>query len=202
MDRPMIQEVITRRSIRKYTEEAVSMEEIRDIVEAARLAPSGKNRQPWKFYVFLGEKKKELVQAMKTGLKRESSTHDILPGSAAGLADAYHTLQVMKEAPCLIVVINTNGESALKELHGNDERFREQCDLLSIGAAVEHMVLEAEHLGLGTLWIGNTCFAYPELEAYLQEREQIVGAVAVGHAAQQPKQRPRKSLEEIMEVWQ
>lgn len=198
----MIQEIVTRRSIRKYTDEMVSMDEIQDIIEAARLAPSGKNRQPWKFYVFLGEKKKELIQAMKAGLKRESSTHDILPDSATGLADAYHTLQVMKEAPCVIVVINTNGESALKELHGHDERFREQCDLLSIGAAIEHMVLEAKQLGLGTLWIGNTCFAYTELEEYLREKGQIVGAVAVGHAAEEPIQRPRKNIEEIMEVWQ
>lgn len=61
------------------------------------------------------------------------------------------------------------------------------------------MILAAEELGLGTLWIANTCFAYEELITYLNTDHQLIGVVAVGYADEKPSQRPRKSLEEIME---
>ena len=53
-------------------------------------------------------------------------------------------------------------------------------------------------LWLGTLWIANTCFAYQELEAYINTTEQIISAVAVEYPDEAPGQRPRKKLEEIM----
>ena len=46
---------------------------------------------------------------------------------------------------------------------GNEKRIVEICDSLSIGAAIENMILTATGYGLGTLWIANTCFAYNEL---------------------------------------
>lgn len=61
------------------------------------------------------------------------------------------------------------------------------------------MLLKAEEIGLGTLWIANTCFAYTELEAYLNTKEQLIGAIAVGYADEMPSKRPRKKLEEIVE---
>lgn len=39
----------------------------------------------------------------------------------------------------------------------------------TIGAAVENMLLKAEKMGIGTLWIANICFAYPELMEYMKE---------------------------------
>ena len=68
----------------------------------------------------------------------------------------------------------------------------------SIGAFVELMNSRAQELGLGTLWIANTCFAYPELETYINTTDQIISAVAVGYPDEAPGQRPRKKIEEIM----
>ena len=56
-----------RRSIRKYQDKSVPEEYIDQILEAARVAPSAKNRQPWKYIVFGGKYKKELLMAMETG---------------------------------------------------------------------------------------------------------------------------------------
>ena len=50
-DNPVIDAILTRRSIRKYTDEPVSREEIITILEAGRWAPSGLNNQPWRFMV-------------------------------------------------------------------------------------------------------------------------------------------------------
>ena len=104
----------------------------------------------------------------------------------------------MKEAPIIIVVLNTNAKSPFLQID-NDERISEICDTLSIGASIENMLLAAEEIGLGTLWIANTCFAYPELVTYLNTEEQLVGAIAVGYANESPRQRPRKEMDEIVE---
>ena len=80
-----------------------------------------------------------------------------------------------------------------------DERLAEICDYLSIGASIQNMLLKATQLGLGTLWIANTCFAYNDMVEVIPSKGQLIGAVAVGYAAEKPYPRPRKKLEEILE---
>lgn len=193
-----IRSIYERRSIRKYQDQGVPPAFIEEILNAGRMAPSAKNRQPWKYVVCGGTYKKELLRAMHSGLEREEQGRTDLPGSRYGIPDAKNTLRIMQEAPVIIVILNTNARSPFLPVD-NDERLSEICDSLSVGASVENMLLAAEELGLGTLWIANTCFAYPELAAYLNTEDQIVGAVAVGFADEEPPQRPRKRLDEIAE---
>lgn len=65
----MIKAIDNRRSIRKYTSEEIPQEIIEEMIYAATLAPSAKNRQPWKFIVFKGAAKDELVQVMCQGIE-------------------------------------------------------------------------------------------------------------------------------------
>ena len=187
-----------RRSIRKYTAQSVSREQLEMIVDAAALAPSAKNRQPWKYIVYTGAEKDKLLACMEQGLQKEQAEHTLLPDSAFGLPDAFHTLQVMRQAPVTIIVMNTNGSSPYEPV-SSDGRVAEICDSLSIGASVENMLLKATELGLGSLWIANTCFAYKELMDFIKSPGQLVGAVAVGYADECPPARPRKKREEILE---
>ncbi len=187
-----------RRSIRKYQNRDVSDEMILEIIEAGRLALSAKNRQPWKYVVFTGESKKELLGEMEKGIDREENVTAFLPDSRNGLADAKYTLKVMYEAPAIIIVMNTNGKDPFVPLN-TDGRITEICDTLSIGASVENMLLRAAELNIGTLWIANTCFAYKELTEYLGEKGQLTGAIALGYPDETPNQRPRKMTEEIVE---
>lgn len=193
-----IHSIYTRRSIRKFQDKAVSAELLNQILDAGRVAPSAKNRQPWKFIVFGNASKEELLKEMEEGLKREEKGITALPKSWYGIPDAKKTLRIMREAPVVIVVLNTNARSPFLPVD-NDERISEICDSLSIGAAVENMLLAAEEAGLGALWIANTCFAYTELTSYLNTEEQLVCAIAVGYAKENPGQRPRKALDEIVE---
>lgn len=187
-----------RRSIRKYTNQPVEKAVIEEVIRAAALAPSAKNRQPWKYLVYAGAEKEKLVDQMEIGLYREREVSPILPESAFGLPDAYNTLRIMREAPVILVVLNTNGRNPYKEID-TDRRISEICDSLSIGASIENLILKAEDLGLGTLWIANTFFAYPELVEYIGTEDQLVSAVALGYPAEAPAARPRKPLEEIVE---
>ena len=61
------------------------------------------------------------------------------------------------------------------------------------------MLLKATELGLGTLWIANTSFAYNELVSYIGTTSQLIGAVALGYADEAPYPRPRKSFDEVVE---
>lgn len=67
----MIQEIENRRSIRKYKPDAVSKEILEHIIYSATLAPSAKNRQPWKFIVYQGKEKDRLVDVMRNGINSE-----------------------------------------------------------------------------------------------------------------------------------
>lgn len=194
----MIQEIDNRRSIRKYKSDEVSKEIIEDMINSATLAPSAKNRQPWKFIVYQGNEKKKLVDVMRQGIASEKITHELMPEWAFAIPDAENTVRIMEEAPCLITVLNTNQKTPFAAIE-RENRIVEICDSLSIGAAVENMILTATEYGLGTLWIANTCFAYNELVDFIGTDNQLIGIVAVGHADESPNKRPRKQLEDIVE---
>lgn len=194
----MIKEIADRRSIRKYKPDEISTEAINKMIQSGRLAPSGKNKQPWKFLIYRKDAKRKFLLKMEEGIQRELRGNSILPDSGYGLPDARNTLRIMREAPVLIVVMNPYGKSPFEDITA-DERVTEIVDSLSIGAAIQNMLLEAERLGIGTLWIANTCFAYPELMEFIKEPGQLIGAVALGYADEVPRQRPRKTLDDIVE---
>ena len=187
-----------RRSIRKYKSGEIDRQDIEKIVIAGTLAPSAKNRQPWKYIVYTDGSKQELLNAMERGLIRERDASRLLPESHNCLSDAFNTLRIMREAPVLIIIENTNGTSPYKQID-SERRVSEICDTLSIGASVENMLLKATELGYGTLWIANTCFAYDELIEFIEIKGQLVGAVSLVIADEMPAKRPRKPLEEVLE---
>jgi nitroreductase len=164
-----------RRSIRKYQAEDVPDELLLDLIDCARLAPSGHNRQPWKFEIVRGEKKDAIADALSNKMKDVSGT------------TAIHTAGIIKEAPVLIVAYLTEE---------NEENYL--YDILSIGGAIEHILLRATELNLGSLWIGNTSHIEEEIKDILHTNDRAISTIAVGYKAQEPHARPRKSLEEIL----
>lgn len=193
-----MKEISDRRSIRKYKEDAVNKADIEIILKAGIFAPSAKNRQPWKYYVYAGNGKNKLLECMESGLVRERDGNKLLPNSQNGLPDAFNTLRIMKEAPILIIIENTNGLSPYSEIDA-DNRVTEICDTLSIGASVQNILLTATELGYGTLWIANTCFAYDELVNFIDIKGQLVGAISLGVPNEVPNQRPRKEFDDVVE---
>ena len=194
----MIREIDNRRSIRKYKPDKIERKIIEEMIYSASLAPSAKNRQPWKFIVYEGEEKNKFVDVMCNGINSEKTTHELMPEWAFAIPDAENTVRIMQEAPCLIAVLNTNQHTTFASIE-NEKLNVEICDSLSIGAAIENMILTATGYGLGTLWIANTCFAYNDLMDYIGTDSQLTGIVAVGFADEAPAKRPRKPSEEIVE---
>ena len=181
-----------RRSIRRFQTKGVSKEMILQNLEAARQAPSATNAQPWRFLVLGPQSRNAALNAMDAGVRCRMDAVANRPL----LADAIHTLRIMKSAPVLILVVNPAGGTPADSVSGW-ARVAELLDAMSVGAAVENLLLEAVALGLGALWIGNTFFAYDEIAAALEIQGQLLGAVAVGWPDETPEPRPRKSMEEI-----
>ena len=64
----MLDAIIKRRSIRKYKEEEIPVHMVEEVLRAGLLAPSSKNRQPWKFIVVTGRSKAEMLEVFRQGL--------------------------------------------------------------------------------------------------------------------------------------
>ncbi|WP_154666426.1 nitroreductase family protein [Anaeromassilibacillus senegalensis] len=193
----MISAILRRRSIRKYRGDAIPKDTVEQILRAGMLAPSSKNRQPWKFVVAGGKAKEEALFAMREGLLREKR-EAILPGSKQHLGGAEYTLQIMQQAPVVVFVVSPLGQDLFRPLTA-EERIYEICNAQSVGAAMENMTLEATELGLGSLWICDTYFAYPELCSWLHMEGELLAAMALGAADETPPPRPRKQLTEIVD---
>ena len=193
----MLSEIVNRRSIRAYLPQPVSRKDIETVLQAGALAPSSKNRQPWRFTVALAKKKAEALAAMAQGLEEERR-RPLLPESARHLGGAVQTLAIMKQAPVVIFVTNPLGQDPRQTLN-TDERVTELCNAQSLGACLENMALQATALGLGSLWICNTYFAYDALREWIGGPGARAAAMALGYAAGNPPPRPRKPLEELAE---
>lgn len=193
----MLEAIKNRRSIRRFAQTPVPRSMIEEILEAGRLAPSAKNRQPWRFVVATGSAKDELCAAFRTGLAREQR-QPLLPDSAEHLAGAANTCAIMEQAPVIIVIANALGAEITRPLCP-EEQVAFACNAQSIGAAIENMALAATSLGLGSLWICDTYFAQVELRAWLETAGEPFAALAIGFPAETPLSRPRKELDCIVQ---
>jgi nitroreductase len=121
-----------RKSVRDFRDTPVERDKIMMCLEAARLAPSASNSQPWRFIVVDDKELKDRL-------------------CDAAFGSLYFINSFCKTAPVMVVVISERSKF-LARIGG---MFRgTKYYLIDIGAACEHFVLEAEDLGLGTCWIG------------------------------------------------
>jgi nitroreductase len=183
--------IAARRSIRKFRDVPVPDDMLHTILQAAIQAPSGKNRQPWRFVVVRGDKRAEMVRVMREGIDYvETLNLDF------GIGSSRWTAQVMERAPVTIFVFNDAQEHTPGKLMWDEPG--DVVDVQSIGAAVQNMLLAAQELGLGTLWICDVFYAYNELIAWLGETRQMIAAVSVGYPDESPAARPRKAPDEVV----
>ena len=184
-----LEAIAQRRSIRKFKDTPVSDEQIREILHAATLAPSGKNGQPWRFIVVRGEKRAGMIDAMRAGMAKHEAR-----GENTG--SAKWTVQIMEQAPVTIFIFNPEGMHPWMT-RSIDQAFWDLVNIQSVGAAIQNMCLAALDMGLGSLWIADVISAYEELCAYLEQDCQMIAALSIGYPDEEPDARPRKSVDEV-----
>jgi nitroreductase len=182
--------IAARRSIRRFKDTPIPEEKLDAILLAATQAPSGKNRQPWRFLVVKGGKRDEMLRLMRMGLAASKAR-----GMPTGSAE--WTAQVMEHAPVTIFIFNPEGVRPW-EPHSVGQMFDDLVDIQSVGAAIQNMLLAAQDLGLGSLWICDVLSAYEELQTWLGEKGEMIAAVSLGYADESPEARPRKSASETI----
>ena len=121
-----------RKSVREFLDRPVERDKIITCLEAARLAPSECNSQPWRFIIVDDRQLKDRL-------------------CDAAFGGIYSMNSFCKTAPVMVVVISEKS----KFIARIGEMFRgTKYYLVDIGITCEHFVLQAEDLGLGTCWIG------------------------------------------------
>ena len=121
-----------RYSVRTFAERAVEKEKIERCLEAARLAPSAGNGQPWRFIVFDDPtRKQELCKAVFTGVYKASERLGHAPVMVVLVAKLRFVTDVLGRA-----------------VQGTP------WHLIDCGIAGEHFALAAAEQGLGACWIG------------------------------------------------
>jgi len=121
-----------RKSVRRFLDKPVEREKIMMCLEAARLAPSACNSQPWKFIIVDDRQLKDkLCKVAFRGI--------------------YSMNTFCKMAPVMVVIVSEKSKF-LARIGGMLRSTKYY--LIDIGIAGEHFILQAEELGLGTCWIG------------------------------------------------
>jgi len=162
-----------RRSIRKYQRKEVSLDLIREMIDAARLAPSGSNAQPCRYYLVKDNETKEKL--------RENQIFE---------------QDFVYQAPVLIVCC-ADVQSYMQGIKGWSEENQNRA-LRDLSIASAFLVLRATELGLATCYVG--WMKKDKIKDVLElPRSYIVPfVIAIGYANEQPKPLPRKSIDEVL----
>jgi coenzyme F420-0:L-glutamate ligase / coenzyme F420-1:gamma-L-glutamate ligase len=152
--------VEARRSIRAFAPDAVPHADLDAIVEAACLAPAPHHSRPWRFVVVDTEaSKRALAQGMGARWERDLLVDGVAAARVDELVRASH--EKLERAPAFVV-----GCLTWEGLDRYPDEVRRRAEwgmaLLSLGAAVENMMLAATDRGLATCWVAAPIFCPEE----------------------------------------
>ena len=169
-----------RQSVREYSDKPVERYKITRCLEAARLAPSACNYQPWNYIVIDDPQLKDTI-AKKTF------------GTEASVPINRFTLQ----APVLIL-ITVDQPSLVSKIKGAFNRKVFEF-LIDIGMTASYFCLRAAEEGLGTCTLG--CFNEKEIKQFLKipASKRIALMISLGYPkSNEPRPKVRKRLDEIV----
>lgn len=166
----VLEAIRSRRSVSVMTNEAVSKEQIEQILEAGNWAPSHHMTEPWRFIVMTGEGRQKLAQAYG----------DVAVAQAKASGDTVNEADIRAKqgakafrAPVVIAVAVSPSDKP--QVNKAEEFAAAHC-------AVQNMLLAAHAIGLGAIWrTGDPAYHPAMQQAFgLSEGEQLVAFVYVG----------------------
>ncbi len=198
-----------RRSIREYTPDPVSNEDLDLILEAARQAPSGENAQPWRFIVvkdaatrkklgaiagggsgrrftaeFVTKKMQERFASLEDEAKKKAAFEKLTSGQVSAF---------LADAPVDLVIV---GKKDVWDLP------------FDTSASIENILLMVTALGLGACWVIAPCIDIRDEERIkellsIPQGYKAISIISIGHPTRPHRPRPRLLLNEIVfsEKW-
>ncbi len=178
-----VEVVRNRRSVREYSTKSIERAQIERLIDAAILAPSAMNQQPWVFAALLDPERIASYAQEAKGWLLANISETTFDASARRILED-RTFVLFHGAPALVLVMAKSSES----------QAIEDCCL-----AAENLLLAARNEGLGSCWIG---FARPWLnsppikhELGLSQNYHVVAPIALGHPKTWPAPNVRNSPE-------
>jgi len=169
----------TRRSVRAFTSEPVSEEDLKAILEAARWAPSWANTQCWEIIVVKDEAEKKAL------------SETLIP-------ERNPAREAVARAPVLLAICGRKGISGFYK--GRAVTEKGDWLMFDVALAVQNISLAAHALGLGTVIVGALDSRRAREILGLPDDVELVVLMPLGRPAKEPKAPPRKELAEFVHL--
>jgi nitroreductase len=165
-----------RRSVRSFKAQEVPVDLLAKILDAARLAPSALNEQPWEFVVIAGLAKRRQIRVLYEAARSKSTL--------------YKQDTAFLENATLILACT----------HSDSTR-----DIISVSLAIENLLLAATALGLGSLIMTTAVSTEEQLSFFRRECNIPTGVIplaliATGYTAEPPPPKEKRTLNDIMHL--
>ncbi len=172
----------TRRSVRSFSAEPVSRQDLQELIDSAIVAPTGMNLQPWAFIVATGRDVLQKLNTVVLNILRSPEVQQHMPSERMKQIVNAPEYEIFYGAPALIVICgDTKVPGAMFD-----------CQL-----AAENLLLAAHANELGACYMGFLLLAAENPEAqrllHLAEGFKMMAAVVVGHPDNRPEGPPRRN---------
>lgn len=201
-----LKEAIEKRtSIRSFTKEEVSLDDLKEMVRRAGLAPSANNFQPWRFILISSkEKLKEMALTISKAYELLDFKKSKASENLRKQVEWYSTF--FTEAPVMLALIMNNYETVLEKgtnlSHEEINEMRNYPDIQSTGACIQNILLSAVEMNYGACWLSGPMIAKDEISKLLnlKEDEKLSSFVVIGRTNKEFKSKGKENLADTMEV--
>lgn len=206
-DNQVVSTILARASCRNFTDQAITIQQIRTILRAGQAAPSAKNRQPWFFIVIRNQEIQDKIAELAIiGRKKQfSNLSDEKARRMISKSGKFTSNDgVISQADAAILVLRHSDPRYSEGLPQNLDIKEEE----GVACCTYSMMLAAESLGLGSVWISSVLNIQTELkkllEKYLSDQNktwqknwQPRAILCLGYPRMQPQKPKRKELSEV-----
>ncbi len=203
-----------RRSIRAWQDKSVAEDLLVKAIELATWAPSGGNRQPWRFYITTSKK---VIGAIADATRENAKIVASWPEAQQYpdfISMMVKNTGFFRTAPAAIAVAANIFTSPLEEITQARKRIDARARRIvkgrgiansrvqSVSAAISYLLLILHQMGLGAVWMVDPLQVKTEIEKIMgiPDDYDLIAFIPVGYPAETPPYKGRKPVEEVVRI--